>query len=1216
VVPCYRCTATIERAVKSVAAQTARPAEMILVDDASPDGTAAHLDSLRDQYGADWIRVIRLTENGGPASARNAGWEAARQKYVAFLDSDDAWHPSKVEIQLAWMEAHPDVSVTGHGAVQLGSVDDIPMDPGAGEAKPVSKAALYAANRFVTPSVMLRRDIPQRFEPGARHMEDYLLWLEIAEAGHRIAKLPHVLAYTFKAPYGEAGLSAQLWNMEKGELRAFSKLRRNRQIGATTWLALCGYSLAKFVRRMLMMSAGYSPGGNQPRPSMVYAGSYLLVTQAMTALLICAGLLGRSELAADIAVVQAATLATFFSFSGNARNLILTLRTPVPREALLAARLILLLPLGAASVLLCIAVAHVEATLALILIARRGVEWIAELHLSECELLGKRSTAVATLLMQGVLLLAVIFAAGFAQGWLLWLLGAWALIPLVPILGFIGRGVLPGLGHLPAASRLMLPHIGSTAVSGVSLYAFRALLVLIAGKPLAGSLFTAFAIGSFPGSLFANVLGPSIALHEERTRRSYLPKALWLALLAYLAGGLAILAAAALLPQALDWEASSRLFWAAVGISLLGGAIMLIAQRFRVRLLTAGAGDAVFAADVLMYMSLIAAVPALYATGRPEALAALYLLNALLALAFYVTTRRGLLERLWPVARGHAAFVLVLLVFLPLFFYASGGLFNPREAAYDSGGVLATLPLPVSLLACTAGLLLLGRYDAGASALWTMLGLLCLMLVSTAVMHGGAPLERAKLLLLLQIVLPMFGLVLGTAVYGSARNWSSIAGAILTVAAVVVPVQLAITLASGTYTLSHSLGLFGVYQHLQFVPVVVTSAFLLVLPHFWERSRWRGRMALTVLAMLMGMYAVAALSVLSIFAMLAGTLLLAAMRFWRSRDLGAIALAILVAASGMSFGYLSRNSDAFHNKFDFFFPRPDPWVTVIHTDRATPTLTGQWNLAAKPTDVHLMKIALPIYARRGTLIVTGQLIDGELGFRVEHVPSNEFRLRTSVSAPGFFEKRLEVDLDRTDGHVLIGQVGQSLRATILSLRWEYPPNYAEHVRDKGAPGPEPATAATDAPALPAPEAGSGFATRVRNIQERFSDWTRFGAGIFDSPATVFFGHPAPLPRDQRTSAHNFYIDFAYNFGLLALAPLLLLIYYTVAKAWQHRSSLSARDGLLPLCIIVAFLVIMESSLKVTLRQPYPGIAIYFLWGILLAMLNQLDSRREGKPTLQ
>ena len=118
VVPCYRCIATLERAVRSVAQQTQRPAELILVDDASGDGTLELLRTLQARYG-DWVRVVALPANAGAASARNAGWNVATQPYIAFLDADDAWHPRKVEIQWDYMQRHPDVALSGHLCRQL-----------------------------------------------------------------------------------------------------------------------------------------------------------------------------------------------------------------------------------------------------------------------------------------------------------------------------------------------------------------------------------------------------------------------------------------------------------------------------------------------------------------------------------------------------------------------------------------------------------------------------------------------------------------------------------------------------------------------------------------------------------------------------------------------------------------------------------------------------------------------------------------------------------------------------------------------------------------------------------------------------------------------------------------------------------------------------------------------------------------------------------------
>src|SRR5437879_2701049 len=147
VVPCYRCAPTIRRAVESVARQTVRPFELILVDDASADSTAAELSRLKCELG-DWVRIVSLDENRGAAGARNAGWELARGKYVAFLDADDTWLPTKIERQLAFMEAHPEFVLSGHRVTYGG--------PGQSAADPrhriVSRLWVLLTNPMVTPS--------------------------------------------------------------------------------------------------------------------------------------------------------------------------------------------------------------------------------------------------------------------------------------------------------------------------------------------------------------------------------------------------------------------------------------------------------------------------------------------------------------------------------------------------------------------------------------------------------------------------------------------------------------------------------------------------------------------------------------------------------------------------------------------------------------------------------------------------------------------------------------------------------------------------------------------------------------------------------------------------------------------------------------------------------------------------------------------------------
>lgn len=252
VIPCFRCAGTIRRAVDSIVQQTHKPAEVIFVDDASGDETLGVLRTIEKQY-SGWIKVITLTENSGAASARNVGWAAATQPYIAFLDSDDAWHPQKIEIQYAYMSAHPQVALCGHGYRRLTQENALPDWPVVDcVAQPIHKWLLLLSNRFVTPSVMLRRDIEQRFVEKQRYMEDHMLWLKIVCNGGRVVKLSAELAAIYKRPFGVMGLSAQFWSMERGDLGNYRRLYRANCINGFQLGVLAVYSVLKYVRRLVI----------------------------------------------------------------------------------------------------------------------------------------------------------------------------------------------------------------------------------------------------------------------------------------------------------------------------------------------------------------------------------------------------------------------------------------------------------------------------------------------------------------------------------------------------------------------------------------------------------------------------------------------------------------------------------------------------------------------------------------------------------------------------------------------------------------------------------------------------------------------------------------------------------------------------------------------------------------------------------------------------
>jgi glycosyltransferase involved in cell wall biosynthesis len=251
VIPCFRCASTIKRAIASIMLQTQKPAEIILVDDSSGDNTLIVLQELAKHY--DEIKIIALAENQGAANARNVGWAVATQPYIAFLDADDAWHSQKIEIQTAYMNAHPEVVLCGHGYKIIedsATLPDWPLQTGAEHAIP--KWSWLLSNQFSTTSVMLQRDVDQRFLENQRYSEDYLLWLAFVCSGCTVMKLSAELAARYENPFGISGLSAKLWAMEQGELSNYQYLFHKGYINLAQWLLLSVFSLLKFVRRLVI----------------------------------------------------------------------------------------------------------------------------------------------------------------------------------------------------------------------------------------------------------------------------------------------------------------------------------------------------------------------------------------------------------------------------------------------------------------------------------------------------------------------------------------------------------------------------------------------------------------------------------------------------------------------------------------------------------------------------------------------------------------------------------------------------------------------------------------------------------------------------------------------------------------------------------------------------------------------------------------------------
>jgi len=180
IIPTYNDAHRAARAVESVLQQTRLPDEIIVVDDGSAEDARP-----RFAHFGPRVRCLRQT-NGGLSAARNAGIEATRADFVAFLDADDLWMPDKTELQLRQFEEHPEYGF---------SFTDLEVrDEESGRASRWFDRKQHTAEGwilrplyeevFILPSTVMVRQAALAevglFDPRLRHAGDYDLWLRLA----------------------------------------------------------------------------------------------------------------------------------------------------------------------------------------------------------------------------------------------------------------------------------------------------------------------------------------------------------------------------------------------------------------------------------------------------------------------------------------------------------------------------------------------------------------------------------------------------------------------------------------------------------------------------------------------------------------------------------------------------------------------------------------------------------------------------------------------------------------------------------------------------------------------------------------------------------------------------------------------------------------------------------------------------------------------------
>ena len=191
ITPSYNSSQFISETIQSVCSQTFSDWELIIVDDCSKDSSIELIKRFIDIDAR--IKLILNNCNEGAAVSRNQAIAYATGKYIAFLDSDDLWEPSKLEKQIAFMEENNAVLTYASYALideQSNSLEQV-ITPN----EKLSYSDLLKANQIGCLTAIYNQEVlGKHFMPLIRKRQDYGLWLSILKVTPFAYKVPGVLA--------------------------------------------------------------------------------------------------------------------------------------------------------------------------------------------------------------------------------------------------------------------------------------------------------------------------------------------------------------------------------------------------------------------------------------------------------------------------------------------------------------------------------------------------------------------------------------------------------------------------------------------------------------------------------------------------------------------------------------------------------------------------------------------------------------------------------------------------------------------------------------------------------------------------------------------------------------------------------------------------------------------------------------------------------------
>lgn len=227
IIPSYNRQCELKRAIESVVTTQPSCIEILVIDDCSlidpePSLTAKNSSCVP-------VRYFRLAKNRGPQAARNLGIRRAKYNYVAFLDSDDAFSPDKVDVVLTALRKSPS-DILFHAVSGMPSYRKLARFwyENLKSFIPFHWLIVFY-NPIATPSLILRKKRKLGVEK-FRYSEDWCYLLHYVDRSTTVCYLDLELAFVFRNAGSHGGLSGSLWRMRRGEFLAKLVLLRSPNI--------------------------------------------------------------------------------------------------------------------------------------------------------------------------------------------------------------------------------------------------------------------------------------------------------------------------------------------------------------------------------------------------------------------------------------------------------------------------------------------------------------------------------------------------------------------------------------------------------------------------------------------------------------------------------------------------------------------------------------------------------------------------------------------------------------------------------------------------------------------------------------------------------------------------------------------------------------------------------------------------------------------------